>query len=205
MKKINITLLIILSIALASLSTAQPTEVSAQECFVRSQGTSTPANCPDQDVDGNDLDPTRCYFAAGSSQGVSGFSEASCETGNTDTGTATGGVGAEGTSRDDLAGDSDKNCEVDVGEALSSENCGIIELAVNVINFLSAVAGIAIVASIMISGYQYMTAQDDPGKVQKSRARIVQTLIALLLFVFMYALLNFLIPGGLGLVPPPTP
>jgi hypothetical protein len=48
----------------------------------------------------------------------------------------------------------------------------------------------------MIAGFQYMTAQDDPGKVQKSKARIIQTLIALLLFIFMYSLLNFLVPGG---------
>jgi archaellum component FlaF (FlaF/FlaG flagellin family) len=64
---------------------------------------------------------------------------------------------------------------------------------------LSAVAGIALVASMMIAGYIYMTARDNAGQVEKAKSRIVQTLFALILFIFMYALLNFLIPGGLGL------
>jgi hypothetical protein len=44
-----------------------------------------------------------------------------------------------------------------------------------------------------------MTAQDNAGQIEKAKARIIQTLLALALFIFMYALLNFLIPGGLGL------
>jgi hypothetical protein len=88
------------------------------------------------------------------------------------------------------------DCEPEGNEPLSRSNCGIINLVVIGINFLSAVAGIVIVASIMMAGFQYMTAQDDPGKIQKAKSRITMTLIALVLFIFMYALLNYLIPGG---------
>jgi hypothetical protein len=101
-----------------------------------------------------------------------------------------------GTSRDNLSGG---QCEPEEGEELNSENCGIIRIVVDVTNFLSAIAGIALVASLMISGYLYMTARDNAGQIEKAKARIVQTLIALIVFIFMYALLNFLIPGGLGL------
>lgn len=79
---------------------------------------------------------------------------------------------------------------------LNSENCGIVRIVVFAINFLSALAGIAIIGSLMFSGFQYMTAQDDPGKIQKAKSRIVITFTALLLLIFMTAILNYLIPGG---------
>lgn len=79
---------------------------------------------------------------------------------------------------------------------MNRQNCGIVNLLVILINFLSAVAGVALVASLMLSGYLYMTARDNPGQIEKAKSRIVQTLIALTVFIFMYALLNFLVPGG---------
>lgn len=94
------------------------------------------------------------------------------------------------------SGPIETDCEPPEGEALSRANCGIINLLVIGINFLSAVAGIAIIASLMIAGFQYMTAQDDSGKIQKAKSRIIQTLVALTLFIFMYAFLNYLVPGG---------
>jgi len=82
------------------------------------------------------------------------------------------------------------------GAPLDRTNCGILNLIVIGINVLSAIAGIVFVASVMIAGFQYMTAQDNAGQIQKARSRIVMTLVALAIFIFMYAILNFLIPGG---------
>lgn len=81
-------------------------------------------------------------------------------------------------------------------DELTSDNCTIVSYLVNGINFLSAVAGMAIVASIMIAGYQYMTARDNPGQVEAAKKRILWAMVALGIFIFMYALLNFLVPGG---------
>jgi len=91
----------------------------------------------------------------------------------------------------------DDPIETDCNDApLTRQNCGIINLLVIGINVLSAIAGIVIVASLMIAGFTYMTAQDNAGQTQKAKSRIVQTLIALALFIFMYGFLNFLVPGG---------
>jgi hypothetical protein len=90
----------------------------------------------------------------------------------------------------------DADCEVPPGVDLDTENCGIVAYLVLTINMLSALAGMAIVASIMIAGFQYMTARDNSGQIEAARKRIVWALIALLLFVFMYAFLNFIVPGG---------
>jgi hypothetical protein len=81
-------------------------------------------------------------------------------------------------------------------DELDSSNCTIISYLVNGINFLSAVAGMAIVASIVIAGYQYMTARDNSGQVESAKKRMMWAIIALGVFVFMYAILNFLVPGG---------
>lgn len=88
------------------------------------------------------------------------------------------------------------NCQPDEGISLDRKNCGIINIIVIAINFLSAVAGVVFVLSIMISGFQYMTAQDNAGQIEKAKSRITMTLLALVIYIFMYALLNFLVPGG---------
>jgi len=87
----------------------------------------------------------------------------------------------------------EKDCSAAV---LSSENCEIVGYLVLAINIMSAVAGMAIVFSIMFAGFQYMTAQDNPGQIQQARTRIIWAISALLLFLFSYAILNFLVPGG---------
>ncbi len=88
------------------------------------------------------------------------------------------------------------NCEPGNGVALSKDNCTIINYLVIAINFLSALAIMAIVASVMFAGYQYMSARDNPAAVAAAKKRIVWALVALALFVFGYGLLNFLVPGG---------
>jgi hypothetical protein len=84
-----------------------------------------------------------------------------------------------------------------VAPELNSENCGIVGYMVIAINLLSALAGMAIVFSIMFAGYQYMTARDNAGQIQQARQRIIWAISALLIFIFSYALLNFLVPGGI--------
>ena len=116
-------------------------------------------------------------------------------------GTTVGGQNAveEGfTERDcpNFGVDTDTNCDVGPGEDLTRENCTIIDYVVRGINILSAVAGMAIIGSMMIAGYQYMTARDNAGQIEAARKRIVWAVSALLLLIFMYALLEFLVPGG---------
>ena len=87
----------------------------------------------------------------------------------------------------------DADCKAEI---LNKENCNIIKYLVNGINFLSALAGMAIIGSIMIAGYQYMTARDNSGQVEAAKKRILWAMIALGVFIFMYAFLNWVVPGG---------
>lgn len=88
------------------------------------------------------------------------------------------------------------DCDEAPGVELTAENCGIINYLVIAINLLSGVAGLAVVASVMIAGFQYMTAQDNSGQIEAARKRIIWAITALLMLIFTYAFLNFIVPGG---------
>lgn len=122
-----------------------------------------------------------------------GSTERNCDSIRTDA-TQTGNFGAGDESTIPVE---DTSIDTDCNETpLTAENCGIIGLIVAGINFLSALAVLAIIASIVIAGYQYMTAQDNTGKIQQAKQRIIWALVALALLIFMYTLLNWLVPGG---------
>lgn len=82
-------------------------------------------------------------------------------------------------------------------EDLNAENCGIVRYMIILINMLTAVAGMAIIGSVMIGGFEYMTAQDNSGQVQSARKRIIWAIVALGMLIFMYAFLEWLVPGDL--------
>ncbi len=65
------------------------------------------------------------------------------------------------------------------------------------IRFLAIGFGLIITIIVVSAGVQYSTAGGDPQKVNAAKKRISNALLALLVFIFMYALLQFLVPGGL--------
>jgi len=98
------------------------------------------------------------------------------------------------------------NCPVTVvsdsatknGKCADVNNCDIIKEYIQpFINFLAALVGVAVVISIVIGGIQYGSSAGDPSKVTAAKNRIRNAIIALVTFLFLYTLLNFLIPGGL--------
>lgn len=66
-----------------------------------------------------------------------------------------------------------------------------------IIRFLSAGVGLVIVTMIIISGVQYSASGGNSDGMQAAKKRLGNAVVALLLFLFMTAILNFLIPGGL--------
>ncbi len=72
----------------------------------------------------------------------------------------------------------------------------LVDAIFAVVRILTTGVGIIISGSTIFAGIQYMTARDDPGAVGKAKDRIRGNIIALLLFIFGYALLNYLIPAG---------
>jgi hypothetical protein len=84
------------------------------------------------------------------------------------------------------------------GPCTNLQQCSLIYDYVDpFIDFLSALVGVAVVASIVIGGIQYSSSAGDPSKASAAKNRIRNAIIALVTFLLLYAILNFLIPGGL--------
>ena len=62
---------------------------------------------------------------------------------------------------------------------------------------LTVIVGVAAVASIIIAGIQYSASADDPSAVTKAKQRIFNTVLGLVFYIFLFALINYLTPGGL--------
>ena len=73
----------------------------------------------------------------------------------------------------------------------------ILDLTFAVIRFLSTGVGIVLVGSMIWAGIQYTASRGDPGATAKAIGRIRSNVVALLIFIFAYAILNYIIPGQL--------
>lgn len=66
------------------------------------------------------------------------------------------------------------------------------------INFLSASVGVIVVISIIIGAIQYSSAGGEAQKVAAARNRIKNAILALIVFLFLYAILQWVLPTGIG-------
>jgi hypothetical protein len=73
----------------------------------------------------------------------------------------------------------------------------IIDLAYALIRFLSYGVGIVVVASVVFGGIQYTTAEGNPEKSAQAKGRIQTSIMALILYLFIFAIVQYLVPGGL--------
>jgi hypothetical protein len=62
---------------------------------------------------------------------------------------------------------------------------------------LSGAIGSVILLMLIIAGIQYITSLGTPARVAAAKKRIINAITALILFLMAFAILNFLLPGGL--------
>ncbi|MDB5183207.1 MAG: hypothetical protein JWO47_991 [Candidatus Saccharibacteria bacterium] len=82
------------------------------------------------------------------------------------------------------------------GAAINRDNCGIVKYLAFFINILSAVVGIVVTGVIIWGGIEYSTSGGDPAKVQAAKKKIYNGVFSLIAFIFTYAFLQYIIPGG---------
>lgn len=83
------------------------------------------------------------------------------------------------------------------GNACSQDDCNAaLDASFAIIRFLSAGVGLAITASLVYAGLQYIGSRGDPTSSQLAQERIRSTVVALIIFIFAYAILNYIIPIG---------
>jgi hypothetical protein len=80
----------------------------------------------------------------------------------------------------------------------NSSNCDLIKLYVNpFIRVLTLLVGLVVAASLIMGAVQYSASNGDAQKIAAAKSRISNTLLAFFAYAFLYAFLNFLIPGGI--------
>jgi hypothetical protein len=80
-------------------------------------------------------------------------------------------------------------------ECKSANDCDIVSRYVNpFIKILSGLVGVAVAIGIIIGGIQLSSSAGDPQKAAKAKDHIWVAIVALFTYLFLYALLKFLLP-----------
>ena len=72
---------------------------------------------------------------------------------------------------------------------------GIIDLITFIVNVLSVGVAIFAAIGIILFGTQYLTAGGDEGKVKTAKRRLIEVVIGLVVYVVIYSMLVWLLPG----------
>lgn len=82
-------------------------------------------------------------------------------------------------------------------DSSSAERSPIFKVLLFIVNVLTTIVGLAAVGGIIAGGIIYSSARDNAEQTKKGITYVVNAIVAILLFAFMFAILNFVIPGGL--------
>jgi hypothetical protein len=89
------------------------------------------------------------------------------------------------------------NQEFNQCQSSSKDDTNCVSVYINkATQFLSAGVGIIVIVMVIIAGIQYSTAGGDPQKVAAARTKIFNAILALVAFIFLFAFLQWLLPGG---------
>lgn len=86
--------------------------------------------------------------------------------------------------------------EVSINIGCTGHGNAIADMTFAIIRFLSNGVGVVVIASMIWAGIQYTSSRGDPQATAKAVERIRSSVIALLIFLFAYAMLNYIIPDG---------
>lgn len=95
--------------------------------------------------------------------------------------------------------------------AAGAEKCGGVDVSVKVgcsdndnpiyaylsgvIKFIGGLIGLMIVITLIVSGIQYSASAGEPANIAKAKDRIFNAVIGLILYIFLAAILTYIIPG----------
>lgn len=166
-----------------SCSAADPSNCTSAQICTSNGGSWLAENGSASMINGSSSGPMACYFpsqvkSSGSGGGSGGQSTPDCTKG--------GGY---------CCG-SDPQVQTSVDFGCKGQGNPILDMTFGIIRFLSAGVGIVIVGSMVVAGIQYTSARGDPNASAKAKGRIQSNVIALLIFIFAYAILNYVIPGA---------
>lgn len=86
-----------------------------------------------------------------------------------------------------------QNC-IDKGSNI--ENNVIVVWISMIIKFLTFGVGVGATAGVVYGGFLYLSARGNAGQIQKAVKTIINSLIAVTVYALAFAIINFLVPGG---------
>ena len=89
-----------------------------------------------------------------------------------------------------------EQCDAQLNGQECLQNLRIFEVLGLILEFMAIITIPIITIIVVIGGVQYSLATGDPGKVSAAKARIMNGVIALASFVFLWSFLQWLVPGG---------
>lgn len=107
---------------------------------------------------------------------------------------------APGGNDEDTSGDTSTGCggvETAYIECDATGNGSIVNMLLAIVNFIAVGVGILTVGGIIWGGMVYASSNGDANRVKQAKTIIVNAIVGLILFFFMYAFINYLVPGGL--------
>lgn len=142
-----------------------------------------------------------------------GSNKSECETGyragksqrdalNSGTGTVAAPPGTIGSHQCGNLNDKDENVKTKInfgclGTKAPAGTGPIEDIFFAIIRFLSNGVGVLMVIALIGAGIQYTTSEGNAEQTIKSKKRIQTIIMALFIYLFTYAILQFLIPGGI--------
>lgn len=92
---------------------------------------------------------------------------------------------------------STSGCTDDPNAVCTKNGCDLVKKYVNpAITLLSIIFGLIAALSLIMGGIQYTASAGDPQKASLAKKRISMTIIAFITYAFLYAFIQFLVPGG---------
>lgn len=97
-----------------------------------------------------------------------------------------------------FCGDVNKNAVVtSINFGCKGKGNAILDMTFAVIRFLTLGVSLVIIASMVVAGLQFTASRGDPQATAASLKRMASNASALLLFIFAYAILNWIVPNTL--------
>jgi F0F1-type ATP synthase membrane subunit c/vacuolar-type H+-ATPase subunit K len=95
--------------------------------------------------------------------------------------------------------DAEKDPALSGGNCANLGQCDLMSKYVNpAIRLFTAFIGVGVAIAIVYGGVEYGSSGGDPAKAAAGKNRIRNAIFTLVAYFFLYALLNFLIPGGVN-------
>jgi mannose/fructose/N-acetylgalactosamine-specific phosphotransferase system component IID len=85
----------------------------------------------------------------------------------------------------------------DAGIQNCLQNNQIVKDLNTIVTILSGIVGIVVIGSLIFAGIRYSLAGDNSQEVSAAKQRIINSFIALVVYIAIFSILQWLIPGGL--------